>query len=93
MRQQGWWPTFEAFVGGPAADDEEHCEGGDETSQNHSEGGAIVAIPVLAKDYPDDHQDQRPEPMEHGGDEAHQGDIIGGKGPPPPQHCDCRHAC
>ena len=86
-------PTFEALVRSPAANGKEHGEGGEEPSQHHCEGGAVIAVPVLAKDDPDDHQHERPQAVEQRGEEAQQRDIIGGEGPPPSQHLDCWHAC
>jgi hypothetical protein len=85
--------TFQALVYGPAPDDEEHCEGGQKAGQHNCICGVIVAVLALCKDDPDDDQHRCPQAMEHRGEEAQHGDIIGSEGPPPPQHLHCRHFC
>ena len=62
--------TFKAFIDGPAAYSGEEGEGGQEASQHDCVGGAIIAVPVLPKDNPYDDEDQRPQAMEQGWEEA-----------------------
>ncbi len=62
--------TFEAFIDGPAAHSGEEGEGGQEASQHNRVCGAIIAIPVLPKDNPYNDEDQCPQAMEQGREEA-----------------------
>ena len=76
---QGDKLTFQALIYGPAPNNGEHCEGGQKPREHDSVCCAIIAVMVLAKDDPYDHQHQDPEPMEQSWEKSQKGDIIGGK--------------
>lgn len=71
--------TFQTLIYSPAPNNGKHRECGQKPREHHSVCCAIIAVMVLAKDNPHDHQHQGPEPMEQGWEKSKKGDIIGGK--------------
>ena len=71
--------TFQTLIYAPAPNNGEHRERGQKPREHHSVCCAIIAVMVLAKNDPHDHQHQDPEPMEQGWGKSQKGDIIGGK--------------